>query len=188
MVRDKTGDAVLLDDHEIAPVRDHLLDLDVLVTGSEEEVGAVCSDALVLLEGQREPLEAPARRALADELERRVTTERGGDAQDVLVERPKGGLVLGQAFLAGFAHRANVAPNIAKREQPAGGRESETAARSLVSRLRIGRLTMDLIVLLLIVLLVLALVGGFVLSKLIWIVLIVLLVVLVMRIASGRRV
>jgi hypothetical protein len=39
-----------------------------------------------------------------------------------------------------------------------------------------------------VVLLVLALLGGFVLSKLIWIVLVVLLVVLVMRIASGRRV
>ena len=47
---------------------------------------------------------------------------------------------------------------------------------------------MDLIVVLLVVLLLLALLGGFVLSKLIWIVLVGLLVVLVLRIASGRRV
>ena len=47
---------------------------------------------------------------------------------------------------------------------------------------------MDLILVLLLVLLLLSLVGGFVLSKLIWIVLVVLLVGLVFRVASGRRV
>ena len=46
---------------------------------------------------------------------------------------------------------------------------------------------MDLIVLLLIVLLVLALVGGYALSNLIWILAVVLLVVLLWRVMAGRR-
>lgn len=45
---------------------------------------------------------------------------------------------------------------------------------------------MDLLVLILIILFVLFLVGGFVLSKLIWILLLVVLVVAIFRLLSGR--
>ena len=46
---------------------------------------------------------------------------------------------------------------------------------------------MDLLVLVLIVLLVLALVGGYAVSNLLWILAVVLLVVLVWRVLTGRR-
>ncbi len=46
---------------------------------------------------------------------------------------------------------------------------------------------MDLLVLLLIILLVLALIGGFAIDSLIWILAVVLLIVLIWRLMTGRR-
>ncbi len=46
---------------------------------------------------------------------------------------------------------------------------------------------MDLLIILLIVLLVLALIGGFAVSNLLWILAVILLVVLVWRLMAGRR-
>ena len=46
---------------------------------------------------------------------------------------------------------------------------------------------MDILVLLLVVLLVLALIGGYALSNLIWILAVVLLIVLIWRLMTGRR-
>src|SRR5690242_18543015 len=86
---DESSNAVLLDDDILVVARDHLLDLDVLMTISKQEVGAVLPDPLVLGQGQREALEAAARRALANELERLHPPEAARNAADVLVERPE---------------------------------------------------------------------------------------------------
>ena len=58
---DETGDSVFFDDDEGFACGDHLLDLDVLVAGEKQEVRPVLSDALVLGEREREPLEAATR-------------------------------------------------------------------------------------------------------------------------------
>lgn len=86
---DESSNAVLLDDDILVVTCDHLLDLDVLMTISKQEVGAVLPDPLVLGQGQREALKAVARRALANELERLPPTKVARNTADVLVERPE---------------------------------------------------------------------------------------------------
>ena len=52
VVCDQSRDPVFLDNDEVPTVSNHLLELDVLVPWCKEEVGAVFSHTLVLLEGQ----------------------------------------------------------------------------------------------------------------------------------------
>jgi hypothetical protein len=87
-----------------------LLGLDVFVSGHEEEMCAGAADALVVAKYQQEPLKTVFARALAHELvgnlatERACATDRSRDADDVLIERPKQVLVLGEALFVGFTH------------------------------------------------------------------------------------
>lgn len=89
---------------------DHLLDLDVFVTGRKKEVSPVLPDSFVLFDGQRDALEAAARRTFADELERLSATQPPGQTVDVLVERPEQRLVLRKTLLPVFIHAS---PNVA---------------------------------------------------------------------------
>src|SRR3954469_6374964 len=81
----ETGHAVLLYDDVSLVHGNDLLHFDVLVSRDEQEVGAIPSDAFVLLECEGEPLEASAGSALTDEFIRRIAAERGRDPDDVLV-------------------------------------------------------------------------------------------------------
>jgi hypothetical protein len=109
-VYEKTGNAVFLNHHVFVTSGYHVLHLDVFVAGNEEEMRAVATDALVVAKRQQEPVEAVPACALTHELvgslvtERPCATDRSGDADDVLVERPKQALVLGETLLVGFTH------------------------------------------------------------------------------------
>jgi hypothetical protein len=111
-VSDQSGYAVLLHDDKPFVCLDNLLDLDVLVPGTKQEVGAVTADALVLLQGEREPFEASAGRALAHELVRGVAAKRGRNLLDLLVERPEDHLVVRKTFFASFTHPSTVAAKL----------------------------------------------------------------------------
>src|SRR4029079_12538767 len=125
-IRDDAGGAVLLDD-VVGPRGLHdELELDVLVPGNDDEARSLRPDVLVLAQRQRDPLEARARRALADELVVVVAAEADRLLLDPLVHRPEEALVLREAPLApvgglSVVHAAKVASR-GRDGDPAAGR------------------------------------------------------------------
>jgi hypothetical protein len=98
---DDAGRAVLLDDEEQRLRGDDELDLDVLVPRRDEEPRAGLAHALVLAQRELDPVEAPGRRALADELVVVQAAELDRLLLDRLVDRPEENLVLRETLLAG---------------------------------------------------------------------------------------
>lgn len=99
---------VLLDDHEALAVLDDELDRDVLVAFDDEEPRAFGPDVLVVLERERDAVEATGTGAFADEVVLVEAAELERLLLDRLVDRPEEHLVAGEPLVASLVGRLDL--------------------------------------------------------------------------------